>query len=255
MLAKHHLQLITYKAYIDLRSEAAKTSLGFLWWILDPLLFMIIFYVVFGLLMKRGTDNFLSFLLVGLVTWRWFQNTISHGANAILSGRGLIHQVYVPKLVFPLVVILTDLVKFSFVFIILLIYLYLAGFGIGWPYLALPLVLVVQLTLIIGLTLLVAALIPFLPDLKFLTDHILHILFFISGIFFAGSSIGEQYQPYFYLNPMANLIESYRNILISNTWPNWKALAIIAGLGTTLILCGSRLIKRNDYLYPKWIPR
>lgn len=254
MLAKHHLQLVTYKAYADLRSEAAKTFLGFLWWALDPLLFMVIFYVVFGLLMNRGTENFISFLLIGLVAWRWFQNTISHGANSILGGRGLMHQVYVPKVVFPLVIILTDLVKFGFVFSILLLYLWLAGFGIGPAYLALPLVLIVQLALNVGLTLLVAALVPFLPDLKFLADHVLHMLFFMSGIFFAGSSIAERYQPYFYLNPMATLIESYRDILMHDAWPNWSALAVIAGLGVVLTLFGERLIGRNDHLYPKWIP-
>jgi lipopolysaccharide transport system permease protein len=165
------------------------------------------------------------------------------------------HQVYVTKIVFPLVVILTDLVKFAFVFSMLLLYLWLAGFGVGWAYLALPLVLVVQLALIVGVTLGVAALVPFLPDLKFLTDHLLHVLFFMSGIFFAGSSIAERYQPYFYLNPMANLIEAYRHILLDNAWPNWNALALIAGLGGMLILLSARLLRRNDHLYPKWIPR
>jgi lipopolysaccharide transport system permease protein len=255
MLAKHYLQLVTYKAYADLRSEAAKTSMGFLWWVLDPLLFMVIFYVVFGLIMKHGTENFLSFLLIGLVAWRWFQNTVSHGANSILGGRGLMHQVYVPKIVFPLVIILTDLVKFSFVFSILLLYLLLAGFGVGHAYLALPVVLLVQFTLIVGLTLLVSALVPFLPDLKFLNDHLLHVLFYMSGIFFAGSSIAERYQPYFYLNPMANLIEAYRDILMHNAWPNWSALVVIAGLGIALTLFSGHLIGRNDHLYPKWIPR
>ena len=254
MLAKNYLQLVTYKAYADLRSEAAKTTIGFLWWVLDPLLFMIIFYVVFGLIMKHGTEDFISFLLIGLVTWRWFQNTISHGANSILAGRGLMRQVYVPKVIFPLVVILTDLVKFAFVFSILLLYLFLAGFGIGHAYLALPIVLIVEFILIVGLTLLIAALVPFFPDLKFFNDHLLHVLFYMSGIFFAGSSISAKYQPYFYLNPMANIIEAYRDILMHNTWPSWTALAIVAGLGIVLMLFSEHLINRNDHLYPKWVP-
>ncbi len=255
MLAKHHLQLITYKAYADLRSEAAKTIMGFLWWILDPLLFMGIFYVIFGLLMKRDTKDFIPFLLIGLVTWRWFQNTVSHSANSILGGRGLMHQVYVPKIVFPLVIIITDLIKFTCVFSVLLLYLWLSGFALNPAYLSLPLVLMVQFVLIVGLTLLVAALVPFLPDLKFLADHILHMLFYMSGIFFAGSSIPERYQAYFYLNPMANLIEIYRNILIHGAWPNWRALVLIAGLGGVLTLLSSRLIAWNDPIYPKWIPQ
>ena len=76
----------------------------------------------------------------------------------------------------------------------------------------------------------------------------------MSGIFFAGSSISAKYQPYFYLNPMANIIEAYRDILMHNTWPSWTALAVVAGLGIVLTLFSEHLINRNDHLYPKWVP-
>jgi lipopolysaccharide transport system permease protein len=251
MLSAHHRDLIFYKTLADLRAEAAKTYIGFVWWVLDPLIFMAIFYVVFGLLLKRATPDFVPFLLIGLVAWRWFQNTIAHGATAILGGRGLMQQVYVPKVIFPLVVILTDLVKFSVVLALLLVYLWWAGFGVGWTYLALPVLLLTHFLLILGLTLLVAAIVPFAPDLRFLVEHTLQIAFFLSGIFFAGSTIPEPYQPYFYLNPMAHLIEAYRDILLYQTWPNALALGAIALLGLGLSLTAYQILARNDHLYPK----
>jgi lipopolysaccharide transport system permease protein len=251
MLTPHYFELILYKAYADLRSEAEKTYIGFLWWILDPIIFMSIFYIVFGLLLKRGTEDFIPFLLIGLVVWRWFQNTVSHGANTILINRGLMRQVYLPKIIFPIVVILIDLAKFAFVFILLLIYLWIEGFPIGISYLALPILLIIQLILIIALTCFAAALVPFLPDLKILIDHALHILFFLSGIFFAGSSIPEQYQFYFYLNPMANIIEGYREILMYNQWPNGYALLVIGSLSLLGIVGSYRLLEHYDHVYPK----
>jgi hypothetical protein len=130
------------------------------------------------------------------------------------------------------VTILTDLAKFGFVLALLLIFLWISGFGVGITYLALPLLIISQLMLITALAWFVAALVPFLPDLKILVDHILQITFFLSGIFFAGSSIPEQYQFYFYLNPMANLIEGYRDILMHNQWPDWSAL-FLTGLPVT----------------------
>ena len=123
MLNARYRDLILYKTLADLRAEAARTYIGFLWWVLDPLIFMAIFYVVFGLLLRRSTPDFVPFLLIGLVSWRWFQNTITHSATSILGGRSLMQQVYVPKIIFPLVIILTDLVKFGLVLMLLLIYL------------------------------------------------------------------------------------------------------------------------------------
>ena len=255
MLSAHYRDLILYKTQADLRAEAAKTYIGFLWWVLDPLMFMMIFYVVFGLLLKRATPDFVPFLLIGLVSWRWFQNTISHGATAILGGRGLMQQVYLPKAILPLVVILTDLVKFGVVLGLMLIYLWSAGFGVGWSYLALPALLLSHFLLILGLTLLVAAIVPFVPDLRFLVEHLLQIVFYMSGIFFSGATIPERYQPYFYLNPMANIIEAYRDILLHHTWPNWSALAIVAALGFGISLLAYEFLTRNDHLYPKLVQR
>jgi lipopolysaccharide transport system permease protein len=255
MLSARYRDLIFYKTLADLRAEAARTYIGFLWWIIDPLIFMAIFYVVFGLLLKRSVPDFVAFLLIGLVSWRWFQNTITHSATSILGGRGLMQQVYVPKVIFPLVVILTDLVKFGLVLALLLLYLWLAGFSIGWTYLALPVLLLTQFVLIVGLTLVVAAFVPFVPDLKHLVEHSLQILFYFSGIFFSGSTIPEKYQAYFYLNPMANIIEAYRDILMYQKWPNWLALMLIAVLGLGISILAYRFVQNNDHLYPKLIKR
>lgn len=251
MLSSHHRDLILYKTLADLRAEAAKTYIGFIWWVLDPLIFMAIFYMVFAVLLKQTTPNYVPFLLIGLVAWRWFQNTITHGATAILGNRALMQQVYVPKVIFPLVVVLTDLVKFGVVLSLLLVYLWCSGFSVGWVYLALPVLLLAQFLLTLGLTLLAAAIVPFAPDLRFLVEHALQLIFYFSGVLFAGSTIPEPYRPYFYLNPMAHLIEGYRDILLYRNWPNGPALTAIILLGLGLSLLAYQLLARNDHLYPK----
>ena len=129
---------------------------------------------------------------------------------------------------------MTDCIKFGVVFSILLTYLWIYGFGVSVYYFALPFLLLTQFLLIVGLTLLTAALVPFVPDVKKLVDHALQIAFFLSGIFYSSAAIPESYQPYFFLNPMATVIEAYRDILIYNNWPNWQSLIVItlaAGVG------------------------
>ena len=167
--------LISYKTYADLRAEASKTYINYLWWVIDPVLGMLVFYLVFGLLFKRDGEGYVAFLLSGLVVWNWYRQTIGHAGNTILNGKGLMNQVHVPKIVFPLVTLLTDLTKFAFVFILLLIFLWISGY---WPtpaYLALPLLLLVQLLLISALAVLLAGLVPYLPDLRFLVDNLLQL--------------------------------------------------------------------------------
>jgi lipopolysaccharide transport system permease protein len=127
------------------------------------------------------------------------------------------------------------------------------GFGVGAAYLALPLILGAQILFTVALTYLLAAIIPFLPDLKYLVQTILRLVFFLTGIFFDGSKIPEQYQPYFYANPMAILIEDYRNILMHNLWPDWNALAIICMFSAIGVYVASGLIRRFDYIYPRVI--
>ena len=251
MLQPRYFELILYKTYADLRTETEKTYIGFLWWVIDPIIFMAIFYVVFGLLLNRGTADFVAFLLIGLVAWRWFQNTVTHGANALVDNRNLMRQVYIPKIVFPLVTICTDFVKFCFVFVLLLVYLWLSGYPVNVSYLALPMLLITQLLLILATTCFVAAVVPFFPDLRIFVQHIMQAAFFLSGIFFSSEKIPEAYRVYFYANPMANLIEAYRDILLHGRWPSLSALTII-GLSSLIAFIGAhRLLMRYDYTYPK----
>ena len=251
MLQPRYFELILYKTYADLRTETEKTYIGFLWWVIDPIIFMAIFYVVFGLLLNRGTADYIAFLLIGLVVWRWFQNTVTHGANALVENRNLMRQVYIPKIIFPLVTICTDFVKFCFVFILLLAYLWLSGYPVSISYLALPMLLITQFLLILATTCLVAAVVPFFPDLRIFVQHILQAAFFLSGIFFSSEQIPEAYRHYFYANPMATIIEAYRDILMQGRWPSLSVLTVIGLFSLIAFIVAHRLLMRYDYTYPK----
>src|SRR5690606_24175274 len=79
----HYLDLISYKAYADLKAEASRTYINYLWWVLDPLMSLMVYYVVIGLLFQRGGPGFIFVLLVGIIFWRWYSESISHGASTI----------------------------------------------------------------------------------------------------------------------------------------------------------------------------
>lgn len=247
------IDLVLYKTYADLRAEAAKTYVNYLWWVLDPILSMLVFYVVFGLLFQRGGEGYVAFLLTGLVAWTWYNQTLSHAGTTILNGKGLINQVYVPKLVFPLVTFLTDLTKFAVVLGVLLLFLLMSGYSPSASWLALPPVLLTQLLLCMALALALAAVVPYLPDLKLLVNHLLHLQFFLSGIFYSANDIPEPYRFWFFLNPMASLIHDYRAVLLEGGWPHWERLTVIALLSLLVLALAAIMIQRLDRVYPRLV--
>lgn len=248
-------ELVLFKALAGLRAESARYYLGLLWWLVEPVLFMLVFVFVFGILLETGPDDFVAFLLVGLVCWQWFGNTVQHAMSAILEGGALMDQVHLPKLFFPAVVIVMDAAKFGFVLSMLLVFLYVCGFAPDIHWLALPLVLLLQLLFITGVALLAAALVPLLPDLRFIIAAALQLLFFVSGIFFSGDTIATDYQSIFYANPMAVLIESWRDLLMHGHWPDVGRLVWIGLLASLLLGMASLLLARLDQIYPRVVVR
>jgi lipopolysaccharide transport system permease protein len=248
---KQTLNLIFYSARAELQAEAERTYAGILWWIFEPVLSMVIYYTVFGLILQRGTENFVVFLCIGITTWRWMQNAVMRAASSILTGGGLMQQVYFPKIVFPSTTVLADSFKFLIVLVLLLAFLWISGCGIGIAYLALPLVLIAEALFILGVSYLVAGIVPFLPDLRIVLGHIFHLLFFLSGILFSVDHIPARLVPLFKLNPMTILIISYRRVLLHNQWPEWQyLLGVIVG-SVILLVFSYKLIKRFDRIYPK----
>jgi len=249
-----YVDLLLYKAYADLRAENERTYIGFMWWIIEPVVNMAVFYFVFAYVLNRGQPDYVPFLLTGLVAWKWFGTTFTQGSVSIGANVGLMRQVHVPKLVFPLVVVVVNSVKFLFSFALLLGFLVWYGFELGAECTALPLVLLVELLFIVGATTVICGVMPFLPDLQVLLEHVLRVGFFLSGIFFPLREMPEAVRGFFYLNPMAIVIESYRDVLMEGQWPDFVGLGWV-GLGSMgAMLVGVSVLGRYDREYPKRLP-
>jgi lipopolysaccharide transport system permease protein len=252
MPPKRYLDILIFKTYADLKAEAAKTYLSFLWWVLEPVLYMLVFYIVFGVIFQRGDGpEYIPFLLCGVTVWKWFESTLRTGAVAIQSNANLMSQVFIPKIIFPSITILTNTVKFLFVLVVFLLFLEYYGLGINLTYLSLPILLIIQLLLISACTFLLAALVPFMPDIVMFVSYALTLLLFLSGIFFSVEQIPETYQKYFYINPMATIIESYRDVLLYTRWPNWRALGFITLLSGLGVWFSWWIIAKFERVYPK----
>lgn len=244
MKLNHCLRLIAFKAWADLRAERARTYLGLLWWIFEPALFMAVFYIIFGLVRGKGGADFVAFLLVGVVSWQWFRASVTHCGNSIVAALPLMRQVVVPAAVFPLVVILSDGVKFAFVLCLLIAVLAVIGYLPGTAIVYLPFLLLVQLGLSTALGLLYASLVPLLPDIKYVVEALLMAMMFMSGIFYSIDDIDPVYRVWLELNPMVGLIQGQRAVLIDQVPPDVQSAAA-SGLISLLLLFIAVLVLRK----------
>ncbi|WFB35318.1 ABC transporter permease [Kiritimatiellota bacterium B12222] len=252
MKSLHYTEIIFYKAWSVLKSECGRTVGGALWWFVDPLLSIVIYYIAFGLILQQGGVGFVQTLCVGIIFWRWFQGSLTRGAGSIIMEKPLISKVYVPKILFPVVSVLVDTFKFLVMLVVLLSFLWVSGHPPTITYWALPVLLFVQLLFIFAMVGLFAALVPFLPDLRNMLNHGLHLMFFLSGVFFSVDQIqSEKLRQVMMLNPMVGLIAAYRRVLLENQWPEWSYMFPLAFVNLGGVLCVGYLLRRFDRVYPK----
>lgn len=244
-------QVVLYKAFAELRSDAEKYYIGYLWWMVEPIIEMAVWYLVFAQLLHRYTEDFVAFLLCGLVPWRWFSVTVLSGSASITGNHGLAMQVFVPKLVFPLVSIAVNTAKFFIVLAVLALFLNLYGIGASWSYLAIPPLIVVQLLFVSAVTILTAAVVPFLPSLRVVLDAGMRIGFALSGIFFSVAAQPASHRWWLHLNPMTPILDAWRDVLMYHRAPDWRLLGLIAAVSLPGVLAGRAVIHRYEYLYPK----
>lgn len=250
---KNYISLVLEKSYSDFKAEARRGSIGIAWWIIEPILYVSVFYVVFTLIFERGGSESIASLLVGLVVWKWFDSSVRQCSTCITANIGLIRQVYIPKYLLPAMVIGTNFYRFAITFIILLIALYFLGYSPGAKSLFIPLIIAIQLVLTLGIGMMFSVFVARYPDLRILVDNGMTLLFFISGIFFSIERTPEKIAYYLNLNPVLNLIELYRSILLNDQYPTLNDFTIISIYVVISMFLGFFLMKYYDKKFLKFI--
>lgn len=238
------ITLVDLQARTSLKSEASKLYLSYIWWVLEPLLFVAVFWVVFGFLLDRGTNEFVFFLMCGKVPYLWLSKTVTIASNSLLHNRGLIASINIPKVVFPYITIQEILYKQWVVFLILiLVTLYYGRYPTsGWFWL-IPIVFTNYL-LLVALSLIATILVTYVQDFRILINMGMMFLMFASGIFWDINDIKSEFWRTMLIktNPLAFLIGEYRKVLMYNQSIDFVHLTIVA------LLCGA-IIALMHYIY------
>jgi len=232
----------------NIRSRYAQAFLGVLWIVLLPLSTAFVMSMVFSHIMRVAIQNvpFIAFFLAGFVPWGLFSQSVSAGMRSILSAMGLINQIYFPREIIVLSALGEALVDTFFMFVAMLVIDAVVGIFPNPIWVALPLLLLIQLALCLGVMLVVSWLSVLVRDVPQLVSVLLQMLFYLSPIIYPLEIVPRQYRFLMTLNPIATIIEAYRRIIVYGRQPDWLSLLYPAVLGIGLLVFGYRLFKTNE---------
>lgn len=245
------IELIWTKAILSLHSEVRRNYLTFGWWVLEPMMYLAVYQVVFGVLLFRGGPDFLLFLIIGVVSWMWTMKCISGSSGSIMAGQSLMNLVGVPPIVFPSVALIQSTLKQIPVFIILIFFVIINGSSPGLHWLAIIPILIVHALLNISLSLAIAAITPIARDLQQIIPTGLTFLMFMSGVFYDYADFDPKWHTLFLLNPVAYILDCYREVFIAGVVPELTPLltrGIIFAITCWLL---TAMYKKLRYFYPR----
>jgi ABC-type polysaccharide/polyol phosphate export permease len=237
----------------NLKLRYRGSVIGFLWTLLNPLLFMGIYTLVFSTIFRFDIEKYPVFVLSGLLAWTWFTEAIAQGTSSVLNGAGFIKSTIFPSETLPVVSVATAMMNFVFALPLLFIFLVVFHVDMGWSLLALPIVMAVHFIFALGLVLIVSTYNVFFRDLQQLINHILMALFFLTPVFYELSMVSGRLFTVLRLNPLATLINSYRSIFFYNQFPDWVNLGYLFLIALILLWVGSRVFQNHKEIFAEYI--
>ncbi len=253
-------RLIAYLIQADLKKRGANTVLGNIWWILDPLLTMLVYVVLVTVILRSTKEAYPLFIFCAILPWKWFGSSLNDAVTCIVSRERIIKQVNFPKIVLPLAAAGGGFVSFLFGLIPLaaLLILFYSNHISGWLVL-IPVIAAVQFVLTLGFAILMSALTVFFRDLGNVTGHVLRIWFYLSPALYGSDqieSLATNHKTLFMiyqLNPFAGLFESFRNVIYYGQPPQWGLLGVVLAEATVLLVFGVLIFRRLESSFAKVI--
>ena len=211
----------------DMKLRYKRSYLGVGWTLVNPLAQLLVYDFVFRVLFRVNTPNFSAFLFVGIISWNWFSGALLQSTTAILENRDLIRQPGFPAGMLPNVTMVAHLIHYLLTLPVLFALLVVSDIQIGATVLWLPLVVLLQCLLTVALGFLVACLHVKFRDTQYLLGIALMLGFFMTPILYTMDIVPERYLLIYQVNPMAHLIEAYRDVLMYGRAPDFGTLGIL----------------------------
>jgi lipopolysaccharide transport system permease protein len=234
----------------DLMVRYKQTVLGVAWAVIQPVLTMIVFTVIFGMMLKVKVPQdvpYALFVYAALVPWTFFANAVAGSSVSLLNNQNLLTKIYFPRLYVPAAVIGGFLVDMAIGLGLFAIMMPIYHFWPSWNLLALPLVILLTFAATLGIGLTLAALTLLYRDLRFVVPFMLQIMIFVSGVQIPMDSLPRWLQLAAALNPMYGIITAYRASILGLSW-DFGALAVSTLASAAILTFGLFFFRKTERL-------
>lgn len=232
----------------EIRARYKQSILGYFWAILVPLINLLVLSVVFSNLFKIPTGNipYPIFLFVALVPWTFFTTSLSLATSSVLSNSSLITKVSLPREILPITAITARVLDLILASLILLLFLVIYGIDFKLTFLYIPLIFLVQLILMIGVSFFLSATNVFFRDIENVIGLLLMMWMYLTPIIYSPELIPNHLQLLFYANPMTAIINAYREVILFGTAPSWNVFAYSVLLSCLIFISGYFYFKQKS---------
>jgi ABC-type polysaccharide/polyol phosphate export permease len=251
-------RLVQYLVRADMKKRGADTLLGNVWWILDPLLTMVVYVVLISVILQTKQEAYPLFIFCAILPWKWFSSTIADSVLSVVGRQKIIKQVRFPKVVLPLSATVGGVASFAFGLIPLgaMLVIFYSSHISPWL-LMIPVVAVVQFAFTLGMSIMVSGLTVFYRDIGLLMTHLLRLWFYLSPALYGAAQLESlatkhpELYRIFQLNPFTGLFESYRNIIFYGQPPEWGLLGIVVIESSILLVVAVLVFRRLEPSFAK----
>ncbi len=250
---KKYYKYIMYATKSNLKTEVANSYLNWLWWILDPLCFMLVYTFIVEIVFKTSEQYLPVFVLIGLTAWNFFNATVMSSVKLVANNKSIVTKVYIPKYVLVLIKMFTNLFKMmiSWGLILIMMLIFKVPYTL-YMFQFLP-VLIVLFILSFGIANILMHFGVFVEDLSNVMTIVLKLTFYLSGIFYAISTrVPAPYNRILLnLNPIALIIDSFRKTFLSAHLVNYRMLGFWLIIGIILSIIGVKTVQKYENSYAK----
>jgi ABC-type polysaccharide/polyol phosphate export permease len=240
-----HRELIGVLVARQLKLRYRGSVLGFTWTLINPLVLMLVYTLVFSFYLRVDVEKYPAFLFTGLLPWIWFASSLQQGVTSILDGAGLVTKSQFPAEALPVAALTANTVNFLLMLPLLLLFLLVFRVKLGLPVLLVPVLVGVEYVFCFGLVLLVAALNVHFRDLQHILVHLLTVLQFVTPVFYSLSLIPEPFRSVAAWNPLAVLIGAFQDVLYYGRLPDAMPLLLLLALSGVILVLGARYFSRH----------
>ena len=241
-------ELLYFLAWRDVKVKYKQTALGVVWALMQPLLTMVIFSVLFGRLARMPSDGapYPIFVFIGLLPWNYFSSVLGQSTNSLVAGSSLVSKIYFPRLLIPASSAIAALLDLAIGFIVLGALMLYYGVNISAGTLLVPVLVLLTLMNAVGFGLWFSALNVKYRDIQYVIPFLIQIWMFVTPVIYPKSLFGEKWGWLLLLNPMGGIIEAFRPAVLGHMPVPWLSLAISSAIGLIVFVGGVFYFKRVE---------